>query len=44
MIRDLFPPEETARVLSMVILTMGVAPILAPLLGQMVSDLTGWRG
>jgi DHA1 family bicyclomycin/chloramphenicol resistance-like MFS transporter len=44
MIRDLFPPEETARVLSMVILTMGVAPILAPLLGQMVADLAGWRG
>lgn len=44
MIRDLFPPEETARVLSLVILTMGVAPILAPLMGQMVADMAGWRG
>ena len=44
MIRDLFDPTETARVFSLVILTMGVAPILAPILGQFIADFAGWRG
>lgn len=44
MIRDLFDPTETARVFSLVILTMGVAPILAPILGQIIADFAGWRG
>lgn len=44
MIRDLFEPTEAAKVFSMVMLTMGVAPILAPILGQLVADVTGWRG
>lgn len=44
MIRDLFDPTEAARVFSLVMLTMGVAPILAPLMGQLLADMTGWRG
>lgn len=44
MIRDLFEPTEAAKVFSMVMLTMGVAPILAPILGQFVADVAGWRG
>lgn len=44
MIRDLFEPTEAARVFSLVMLTMGVAPILAPLMGQLLADVTGWRG
>lgn len=44
MIRDLFDPTETARVFSLVILTMGVAPILAPIMGQFIADFAGWRG
>ncbi len=44
MIRDLFDPTETAKVFSMVMLTMGVAPILAPLMGQFLADAVGWRG
>ena len=44
MIRDLFPPHETSKVFSLVMLTMGVSPILAPLLGQVIADLAGWRG
>jgi DHA1 family bicyclomycin/chloramphenicol resistance-like MFS transporter len=44
MIRDLFDPTEGAKVLSAVILAMGVAPIVAPLMGQLLSDVTGWRG
>lgn len=43
MIRDLFEPTETARVFSLVMLTMGVAPILAPIMGQFISDFAGWR-
>ncbi len=44
MIRDLFEPDETAKVFSMVMLTMGAAPILAPLMGQFIADAFGWRG
>ncbi len=44
MIRDLFEPTEAAKVFSLVMLTMGVAPILAPILGQLVADVAGWRG
>lgn len=44
MIRDLFPPHETSKVFSLVMLVMGVSPILAPLLGQLVADVAGWRG
>lgn len=44
MIRDLFEPEETAKVFSLVMLTMGAAPILAPLMGQFIADGFGWRG
>lgn len=43
LVRDLFEPEETARVFSLVMLTMGVAPILAPLLGQWITAGLGWR-
>ena len=44
LIRDLFEPAEVSRVLSLVMLTMGVAPIVAPILGQVLADITGWRG
>jgi len=43
LIRDLFTPQETARVFSLVMLCMGLAPVLAPLLGQGVSEYLGWR-
>jgi DHA1 family bicyclomycin/chloramphenicol resistance-like MFS transporter len=32
-VRDLFPPQEIARVFSLLMLVMGAAPILAPPLG-----------
>lgn len=44
MIRDLFEPTEAAKVFSSVMLAMGVAPIVAPLMGQLLADVTGWRG
>lgn len=43
MVRDLFPPQEMARILSMLVLIMGVAPILAPLIGGQIFLVMGWR-
>jgi DHA1 family bicyclomycin/chloramphenicol resistance-like MFS transporter len=42
-VRDVFGPREQARVLSSLMLVMGVAPILAPLLGGWVLAHAGWR-
>ncbi len=43
LIRDLFEPEETARVFSLIMLTMGIAPILAPMAGQWMASGFGWQ-
>jgi DHA1 family bicyclomycin/chloramphenicol resistance-like MFS transporter len=43
-IRDHFDTQEAARALSMLMLIMGVAPILAPLAGGQILLFTGWRG
>lgn len=43
MVRDLFEPREGARVMSLLMLVMGVAPILAPLLGGYVMVWFGWQ-
>lgn len=43
-IRDHFETQEAARALSMLMLIMGVAPILAPLVGGQILLFTGWRG
>lgn len=42
-VRDLFPPEETARIFSILMLIMGIAPILAPTLGGVMVAQFGWR-
>lgn len=42
-VRDLFSPHETAKVFSMMMLVMGVAPILAPVLGGFIVASAGWR-
>ncbi|PTL79558.1 multidrug effflux MFS transporter [Vitiosangium sp. GDMCC 1.1324] len=42
-VRDLYSGREIARVLSLLMLIMGAAPILAPTLGQWVLSLSGWR-
>jgi DHA1 family bicyclomycin/chloramphenicol resistance-like MFS transporter len=42
-IRDRFNHTETARVLSLMMLIMGLAPILAPLLGGALLGFGGWR-
>jgi len=42
-VRDRFGHTETARMLSLMMLIMGLAPILAPLLGGALLALGGWR-
>ncbi|HTV01703.1 MAG TPA: multidrug effflux MFS transporter [Luteitalea sp.] len=42
-VRDVFGPREQARVLSSLLLVMGVAPILAPLVGGWLLTVAGWR-
>ncbi len=42
-VRDRFNHTETARMLSLLTLVMGLAPVLAPLLGGAVLALGGWR-
>lgn len=42
-VRDRFNHTETARMLSLMMLIMGLAPILAPLLGGVLLALGGWR-
>jgi DHA1 family bicyclomycin/chloramphenicol resistance-like MFS transporter len=42
-VRDLYSGREIARVLSLMMLVMGAAPILAPLLGGVVLEWAGWR-
>ncbi len=43
-VRDIFTPQESARVFSHLILVMGLAPILAPLVGNLILEYFGWRG
>lgn len=42
MVRDLFPPKETAKIFSMLILILGVSPLLAPTIGGYISIHFGW--
>ena len=42
-VRDRFDHTGTARMLSLLTLVMGLAPILAPLLGGLLLELGGWR-
>jgi DHA1 family bicyclomycin/chloramphenicol resistance-like MFS transporter len=42
-VRDRFGHQETARIFSLLMLIMGVAPILAPLAGGYFTTHLGWR-
>lgn len=42
-VRDLYKPQESASIFSLLMLIMGVAPILAPLLGGMMMTASSWR-
>jgi DHA1 family bicyclomycin/chloramphenicol resistance-like MFS transporter len=43
MVRDLFEPREGARVMSLLMLVTGVAPILAPLIGGYILAVFDWH-
>lgn len=43
MVRDFFPVHETARIISLLILILGVSPLLAPTVGGFLSIHLGWR-
>ena len=43
MVRDFFPPEKSASIISLLILVIGLSPLLAPTAGSFVSDAFGWR-
>ncbi len=42
-VRDIFTPQESARVFSHLMLVMGIAPILAPIVGSMLLIHFGWK-
>ncbi len=42
-VRDIFPIQEIARVISTIMLVMGVAPIIAPTVGSAVVTMFSWR-
>jgi DHA1 family bicyclomycin/chloramphenicol resistance-like MFS transporter len=42
-VRDKYTPQESARIFSILMLIMGVAPIIAPLIGGEMSAQYGWR-
>ena len=42
-VRDHFDYRESARFFSLLALVAGIAPILAPLAGSLLLELTGWR-
>lgn len=42
-VRDFFPVNEIAKTLSLLMLVMGVAPIVAPSVGGLVVTTLGWR-
>lgn len=42
-VRDLFDQRESARMYSMLVLVMGLAPVLAPTLGGQLLLVWGWR-
>ncbi len=44
MVRDLYGGPMLARVFSLITLVIGVAPIVAPLLGGFLLEFTSWRG
>lgn len=43
-VRDHYSTQEAARALSMLMLIMGIAPILAPVVGAQILAWVGWRG
>lgn len=43
LVRDRFENEEFARVMGLVMMTMAMAPLVAPLLGGLILTISGWQ-
>lgn len=43
MVHDFFPEKDRSRIISRMMLVLGVAPLLAPTVGGFVSELWGWQ-
>lgn len=43
MVRDFFPVHETAKIISLLMLILGVSPLLAPTVGGFVAVHLGWQ-
>ncbi len=43
MVRDFFPVHESAKIISLLILILGVSPLFAPTVGSFVSIHLGWQ-
>lgn len=43
MVRDFFPVKDTAKIISLLILILGVSPLLAPTVGGYVAVKFGWQ-
>ncbi|MEK2687654.1 multidrug effflux MFS transporter [Bdellovibrio sp. GT3] len=43
MVRDYFSSQESARVLSLLILILGLSPLLAPTVGGLLATYLGWQ-
>ena len=43
MVRDFFPAKDAAKIISLLILILGVSPMLAPTIGTYVALAWGWR-
>jgi DHA1 family bicyclomycin/chloramphenicol resistance-like MFS transporter len=42
-VRDLFPPQDAARIFAQMLLILSVSPLFAPFVGGWLLPLTGWR-
>jgi len=43
MVRDFFPVQDTAKIISLLILILGASPLLAPTFGGFISTHFGWQ-
>lgn len=43
MVRDFFPPDQSAKIFSLLFLIIGVSPLLAPTVGSLLMLWLGWQ-
>ncbi len=43
MVRDFFPPAESAKIFSLLFLMIGVSPLFAPTIGSLIVSAAGWQ-